>query len=186
MFNPKSLVPGALLAATLSLPLTAHAAQPGLYLGVGLGSADDVILDETSAASKVFAGINLNRFLGMEVSYVNLGDYVNGAITQDGVAYEVVGHLPLSPYVDVFGKVEMDFPRAVVMMCGPEGMMQVAVDHLLERGVREDSLHLSMERSMNCAVGLCGHCQYGGKFVCRDGPVFSYSEVKPLFGIRGF
>ena len=105
MFNPKSLVPGALLAATLSLPLTAHAAQPGLYLGVGLGSADDVILDETSAASKVFAGINLNRFLGMEVSYVNLGDYVNGAIIQDGVAYEVVGHLPLSPYVDVFGKV---------------------------------------------------------------------------------
>jgi sulfhydrogenase subunit gamma (sulfur reductase) len=74
----------------------------------------------------------------------------------------------------------------VVMMCGPEGMMQVAVDHLLERGVREDSLHLSMERSMNCAVGLCGHCQVGGKFVCRDGPVFSYSEVKRLFGIRGF
>ncbi len=92
-----------------------------------------------------------------------------------------VGHV-----TELFGKVEMDFPRAVVMMCGPEGMMQVAVDHLLERGVREDSLHLSMERSMNCAVGLCGHCQYGGKFVCQDGPVFSYSEVKPLFGIRGF
>ncbi len=92
-----------------------------------------------------------------------------------------VGHV-----TELFGKVEMDFPRAVVMMCGPEGMMQVAVDHLLERGVREDSLHLSMERSMNCAVGLCGHCQYGGKFVCRDGPVFNYSEIKALFGIRGF
>ena len=92
-----------------------------------------------------------------------------------------VGHV-----TELFGKVEMDFPRAVVMMCRPEGMMQVAVDHLLERGVLEDNLNLSMERSMNCAVGLCGHCQVGGKFVCQDGPVFSYSEVKPLFGIRGF
>jgi NAD(P)H-flavin reductase len=87
---------------------------------------------------------------------------------------------------ELFGKVEMDFPRAVAMMCGPEGMMQVAVDHLLERGMREDGLHLSMERSMNCAVGLCGHCQVGGKFVCKDGPVFNYGEVKALFGIRGF
>lgn len=105
MLKTKSIVSGALLATTLSLPLFTHAAQPGPYIGIGLGSADDVILDETSAASKIFAGINLNRFLGMEVSYVNLGDYVNGAVTQDGVSYEVVGYLPISPYVNVFGKV---------------------------------------------------------------------------------
>lgn len=92
-----------------------------------------------------------------------------------------VGHV-----TELFDKVEMDSSRALVMMCGPEGMMQVAVDHLLERRVREDSIYLSMERSMQCAVGLCGHCQYGGKFVCKDGPVFSYSEAKPLFGVRGF
>ena len=105
MSHPKAILSGLLLATSLSLPLVSQAAQPGLYLGVGLGSADDVVLDETSAASKVFAGINLNQFLGMEVSYVNLGDYVNGNITQDGVAYELVGYLPLSPYVDIFGKV---------------------------------------------------------------------------------
>lgn len=87
---------------------------------------------------------------------------------------------------DFFSKVEFDPASAMVMMCGPEGMMRVAVDHLLGRGVREDNIHLSMERSMNCAVGHCGHCQYGGKFVCKDGPVFSYSEAKPLFGMRGF
>jgi sulfhydrogenase subunit gamma (sulfur reductase) len=87
---------------------------------------------------------------------------------------------------DLFDRVEIDSSRAMVMMCGPEGMMQVAIDQLLERGVHEDSIYLSMERSMQCAVGLCGHCQYGGKFVCKDGPVFSYLEAKPLFGIRGF
>lgn len=87
---------------------------------------------------------------------------------------------------DFFSKVEFDPVRAMIMMCGPEGMMRAAMDHLLERGVHENNIYLSMERSMNCAVGLCGHCQYGGKFVCKDGPVFSYSEAKPLFGIRGF
>lgn len=87
---------------------------------------------------------------------------------------------------DFFSKVEFDPARAMIMMCGPEGMMRAAMDHLLERGVHENNIYLSMERSMNCAVGLCGHCQYGGKFVCKDGPVFSYSEAKPLFGMRGF
>ncbi len=92
-----------------------------------------------------------------------------------------VGHV-----TDLFDQVKMDFASAVVMMCGPEGMMRVAVEQLLARGMAEDHLFLSMERSMKCAMGLCGHCQYGGKFVCKDGPVFSYAQVKPLFGIRGF
>jgi NAD(P)H-flavin reductase len=87
---------------------------------------------------------------------------------------------------ELFDKVEIDTSRAMIMMCGPQGMMQVAVDHLFEHGVPEDSIYLNMERNMHCAVGLCGHCQYGGKFVCQDGPVFSYPEVKPLFGTRGF
>ena len=92
-----------------------------------------------------------------------------------------VGHV-----TELFDKVEMDASRAMVMMCGPEGMMQAAVDRLFEHGVPEDSIYLNMERNMHCAAGLCGHCQYGGKFVCKDGPVFSYSEARPLFGIRGF
>lgn len=87
---------------------------------------------------------------------------------------------------ELFDQVAIDPVRAMVMMCGPQGMMQVAVEQLHKRGVHEDNIYLSMERSMNCAVGLCGHCQYGARFVCRDGPVFSYSEARPLFGIRGF
>ncbi len=92
-----------------------------------------------------------------------------------------VGHV-----TELFDKVEIDAGNAAIMMCGPEGMMQVAVDHLTERGIAEGDIYLSMERSMHCAVGLCGHCQYGGKFVCKDGPVFSYRDVKALFGKRGF
>jgi NAD(P)H-flavin reductase len=87
---------------------------------------------------------------------------------------------------ELFDRVEIDPARALVMLCGPQGMMQVAADHLFERGVPEDSIYLNMERNMHCAVKLCGHCQYGGKFVCQDGPVFSYPEVKGLFGVKGY
>ncbi len=92
----------------------------------------------------------------------------------------------VGPVTALFERAEIDPSNTTVMMCGPEGMMRVAVDHLLERGVAPNELWLSMERNMQCAVGLCGHCQYGGKYVCRDGPVFPYGEIKELFGVRGF
>lgn len=92
----------------------------------------------------------------------------------------------VGPVTALFARAEIEPSNTTVMMCGPEGMMQVAVDHLLERGVAPHALWLSMERNMQCAVGLCGHCQYGGKYVCRDGPVFPYEEIKELFGVRGF
>ena len=94
-------------AATLGLPAAASAVQPGGYLGFGIGSADDELLQETDTAAKLFGGFNITRHIGVEFSYVNLGDYVNGAIEQDGIAYELVGYLPLSYNVDLFGKVGM-------------------------------------------------------------------------------
>jgi NAD(P)H-flavin reductase len=87
---------------------------------------------------------------------------------------------------DLFGQLSFHPGRVSVMMCGPEGMMRVVIRNMLEAGVSEESLWLSMERNMQCAVGHCGHCQFGGKFICRDGPVFNYSQVKDLLGVRGF
>ncbi|HEY7150681.1 MAG TPA: FAD/NAD(P)-binding protein [Solirubrobacterales bacterium] len=73
---------------------------------------------------------------------------------------------------------------AVAMVCGPEVMMRYAVEALLDAGLAPDRVHLSMERNMKCAVGHCGHCQWGPSFVCRDGPVYSWSEAERWFGIR--
>lgn len=87
---------------------------------------------------------------------------------------------------DCFDALRLDVGRTTAMMCGPEGMMQAAVRQLTRLGVEEANIHLSMERNMQCAVGHCGHCQYGGKFICKDGPVFPFPEVKELFGVRGF
>ena len=60
------------------------------------------------------------------------------------------------------------------------------IDVQLKRGVSEEALWLSMERNMQCGAGRCGHCQMGGKFVCKDGPVFNYPDVKALLGVKGF
>lgn len=76
--------------------------------------------------------------------------------------------------------------NSMVMMCGPEGMMRAVIGDMVARGVPEQRLWLSMERNMQCGVGHCGHCQIGGNFVCKDGPVFCYPEVKELLGIKGF
>lgn len=87
---------------------------------------------------------------------------------------------------DHFDELGIDPRHTVAMMCGPEGMMRAATEQLVRRGVAETDVYLSMERNMQCAVGHCGHCQYGGHFVCKDGPVFSYAQIKPLFGVKGF
>jgi NAD(P)H-flavin reductase len=72
----------------------------------------------------------------------------------------------------------------VAFVCGPEVMMRFTVQALLQRGVPAEAIFLSMERNMKCAIGLCGHCQFGPDFVCRDGPVFSYRRIGPYFSIR--
>jgi NAD(P)H-flavin reductase len=86
---------------------------------------------------------------------------------------------------ELFDEVEIDPGRTVVLMCGPEVMMHYAIRHLRTRGVPDDRIFLSLERNMKCAVGLCGHCQLGPEFVCKDGPIFPLSKVARFFGVRG-
>ena len=92
----------------------------------------------------------------------------------------------VGPVTSLFDQLEFNPDNVSVMMCGPEGMMQVVCDHMLDNRVPASQLFLSMERNMQCAVGHCGHCQYGSKFICKDGPVFSYDKVRTLFEIKGF
>ena len=81
-------------------------------------------------------------------------------------------------------RADFDRGRATVLVCGPEIMMRFAIAELDGSGVSKDSIYVSMERNMKCAVGFCGHCQFGGYFVCRDGPVFPYGKIEALLKIR--
>jgi NAD(P)H-flavin reductase len=74
-----------------------------------------------------------------------------------------------------------DSQRAIAMVCGPEVMMRYTVMELQRRGLSAEQIHLSMERNMKCAVGFCGHCQYGPTFVCKDGPVYRFDAIEWLF-----
>jgi NAD(P)H-flavin reductase len=74
--------------------------------------------------------------------------------------------------------------RTIVMICGPEIMIRFAVQELAKAGVQENQVYLSMERNMQCGVGICGHCQMGPYFICKDGPVFQYSQLKPWLAIK--
>ena len=87
---------------------------------------------------------------------------------------------------DVFDDANIDVERTIVMMCGPEPMMLASVKALLKMGIAEERTYLSMERNMHCGVGQCGHCQCGSDFVCQQGPVFAYPDIKAVLGVKGF
>ncbi len=89
-----------------------------------------------------------------------------------GVVTRLIPRAPFDPYA------------AVAMVCGPEIMMYYTVLELMDQGIPKSSIYVSMERNMKCAVGFCGHCQYGPHFICKDGPVFPYERIENLFTKR--
>ena len=80
--------------------------------------------------------------------------------------------------------VTVDFESAVALVCGPEVMMRVTVGALLQRGLSAERTYVSLERSMSCGIGHCGHCQLGPFLICRDGPVFTWDEVVHWLAVR--
>ena len=75
-------------------------------------------------------------------------------------------------------KIRVDINNPVAVVCGPPVMMKFGTIRLLEMGYKDDQIYLSMEKNMSCGLGKCGHCMMGEFFVCKDGPVFTYSEIK--------
>ncbi len=89
-----------------------------------------------------------------------------------GVVTSLIPKAPFDPY------------NTIALICGPEVMIRYTAMELQKRGVADDCIYVSMERNMKCGVGFCGHCQFGPKFVCKDGPVFRFDEIKKLLEIR--
>jgi len=80
----------------------------------------------------------------------------------------------------LFSYLKLDARATVGYVCGPETMMKYTIDEMERRGLAEDQIYLSMERNMKCAVGFCGHCQYGPEFICKDGPVYALPRIRHL------
>jgi NAD(P)H-flavin reductase len=78
----------------------------------------------------------------------------------------------------ILDSIKINIEKSVAVVCGPPIMMKFGTIRLLEMGYRDDQIFLSMEKNMSCGLGKCGHCMMGEYFVCKDGPVFTYDEIK--------
>jgi len=80
----------------------------------------------------------------------------------------------------LFDEYKPNISSGVSIVCGPPIMMKFGTLKLLDIGYKPESIYLSMEKNMSCGVGKCGHCSLGKYFVCKDGPVFKYSQIKDI------
>lgn len=88
---------------------------------------------------------------------------------------------PVGVVTHLLRRVRVDAEHTTVMVCGPKILNRAASWQFLQLHVRPEQVYVSLERNMNCGFGQCGHCQYGSKFVCRDGPVFRFSDIAHIF-----
>jgi NAD(P)H-flavin reductase len=103
-------------------------------------------------------------------------------VTVDRAGTDFRGHVGVVPAL--LDRLSLDAERAVAMVCGPEIMMRFTARALLAKGLAPESIFLSVERSMKCGIGLCGHCQLGPTFACKDGPVMRHDRAARLLAVR--
>jgi NAD(P)H-flavin reductase len=118
------------------------------------------------------------EFDGWERQGLELGITVDRA---EGAWTGTVGVVPA-----LLSRLEISRERTVLFVCGPEVMMRFTILEALSRGVAPERVWLSIELNMQCAVGLCGRCQLGPYFVCRDGPVFQYGRIARFLNLEHF
>ena len=97
------------------------------------------------------------------------------------MAISLSAHRSLSKLIS---KAPFDPYSSVAFVCGPEVMMRFTALELRRAGIELKHVYISMERNMKCGVGLCGRCQFGPTFVCKDGPVYPYGDIVELLTVR--
>jgi len=75
---------------------------------------------------------------------------------------------------------DLDLPNTVCCICGPPVMYRFVLLSLKSKGLSDENIYMSLERRMKCGVGKCGHCQINHSYVCQDGPVYHYPDIKSL------
>jgi NAD(P)H-flavin reductase len=111
------------------------------------------------------------------------GKAIDVAVTVDRAGPEWKGRVGV--VTTLFDMMSCDCSRITAYVVGPERMMQASVQLLISKGVPPERINVSMERHMECGIGLCGHCQTGPFFVCKDGPVFRLSELGDAYVREG-
>jgi NAD(P)H-flavin reductase/formate hydrogenlyase subunit 6/NADH:ubiquinone oxidoreductase subunit I len=175
-----------------SWPLEHAVGRDVIFVTGGIGLAPlrpliDAVLAQRDrfGAVRVFYGARTpaDMLYRAELGRWAAGSEMDAALTVDRADESWSG--PVGVVTHLFDRATWDGSRAVAFVCGPERMMQATADALAARGLTRDRIFVTLERHMECGIGLCGHCQVGRHFVCKDGPVFSLAELGDVFGREG-
>jgi len=187
-----------------------HALGPGEQLGVRGPLGNGFPFDEIKGRDILFVGGGiglpplrplLRKVLAHRDQFGNV-TVLYGARTPGDLVYKdeleqwrarpdmeflVTVDVPDEAWKDNVGVVGSLFPKAnlqpkstVAFVCGPPIMIRFVVSDLLDLGLTEEAIITTLERQMRCGVGKCNHCLIGDKYVCMDGPVFSYRQMKTM------
>ncbi|MCL5047221.1 MAG: FAD/NAD(P)-binding protein [Firmicutes bacterium] len=153
--------------------------------GIGLAPLRGAVVE---LAEKVAARHNVNLLIGAREPAQMIYETDMKRLEQMGVkVYKTVdmadsgwkGSVGL--VTELIEKAVFDPKNTKALICGPEVMIRFTARKLIEFGIAAESILVSLERNMQCGVGLCGHCQLGPYLICRDGPVFPWAPpVKDL------
>jgi NAD(P)H-flavin reductase/NAD-dependent dihydropyrimidine dehydrogenase PreA subunit len=173
-------------------PLEAAEGRDAIIVAGGIGlSPLRPLIDELFAERSRFGALRLFHGARTPADRPHQGDLDAWAGRRDAELAVTVDRAdetwtgPVGVVTHLFDDARWDGREAVAFVCGPERMMQATVDTLRDRGLRRGRIFVSLERHMECGIGLCGHCQMGKAFVCRDGPVFSLAELGETFTLEG-
>jgi NAD(P)H-flavin reductase len=119
-----------------------------------------------------------DRLFVDELSRLEGGADIDVGQTVDRAGPEWLGRVGV--VTELFDRATWDGAGATAFICGPERMMEATVDVLRERGIVDERIYVTLERHMECGVGLCGHCQLRNLFLCVDGPVVTLDQAAPL------
>lgn len=157
--------------------------------GIGLAPLRPVVYDALSKR-RIFGRVCLlygartpdDLLYTKELSKLGKEANLQTIVTVDRAGRDWTGNVGV--VTTLIAKAQFDPGNTLAMVCGPEVMMRFTIRELQKRGMRTDAIYISMERNMKCAVGFCGHCQFGPTFICKDGPVFRYDRIQHLLAIR--
>lgn len=157
--------------------------------GMGLPPLRPVIyqvLRERSLFRNVFllygARTPLDIVYRPELERWHLQKNIEVLVTVDKPAGQWNGEIGVVP--GLLSRIQVDTTNSLAMMCGPEVMMHFSRLALQKLGMKDEQIYVSMERNMKCAVGHCGHCQWGPHFICKSGPVFRFDKIRDLFSVH--
>ena len=151
--------------------------------GLGLIPLRSLILSKTEKSSKskiqVFYGARGIPQLLFKSEYKKWDKFLDLQVTLDKPDPKWNGQVGL--ITTLFDKIEI-LRESVAFVCGPPIMYKFVVPKLKEKNFKDSQIYLSLERRMHCGIGVCQHCTVGSKYVCRDGPIFSFEELKEIPG----